>query len=35
VHWKLVGQRDSAVIQLAYRDLRDCLKGYPMRFVDD
>ncbi len=27
VHYKLVGQRDSAVIELAYRDPRDCLKG--------
>jgi hypothetical protein len=35
VHWKLVGQRDSADIQLAYRELRDCLKGKQMRFVDD
>jgi hypothetical protein len=27
VHCKLVGQRDSAVIEAAYRDPRDCLKG--------
>jgi hypothetical protein len=33
VHCKLVGQRDSAVIEAAYRDPRDCLKRQILRFI--
>ncbi len=33
MHCKLVGQRDSAIIEAAYRDPRDCLKGYILRFI--
>ncbi len=33
MHCKLVGQRDSAVIEAAYRDPRDCLKRQILRFI--
>ncbi len=33
MHCKLVGQRDSADIEAAYRYPRDCLKGQLLRFI--
>ncbi len=33
MHCKLVGQRDSAHIEAAYRDPRDCLKKQILRFI--